>query len=111
MKVVNVKGCIVVLMICIFMLGCSLSQPTGSIPIAEGFYIGIPLRVWMCAPGACGMIPEGYVEAAAPGDVVYVYGWMLLSRLITMDKWVSGCGMRHILHWNDDKIVDPDSKR
>ena len=94
----------------LFTFGCSGSYVESSVPISEGFYIDLSIRVWLCAPNECGTIQDGWDGAAAPGGLIWVYGYVLPNGKITTDKWVLGHELQHIMNWNDNRIAHPDNE-
>ena len=79
--------------------------------IKKDFFVEMPLKVWVCSPGGCGVIEDGKVGAAVPVNTIYVYGETLPNGKVTVNHRILGHEVQHILSWHDSRIVNPDRER
>jgi len=98
------------LLIACFLFGCGSAGFDDLVPVGEevivdlGYTTGI-LRVHICEEGN-GMLGDNGGWAASWGHI-YVRGYLVPGG-VTLDYWVLGHEVAHLLHWADDRVVDPD---
>ena len=98
------------LLIVCFLFGCGSAVGVDLVPVSEEVIVDLEyatgiLRVHICEEGN-GMLGDDD-GAVVPGGHVYVRGYRVPGG-ITMDYYVLGHEVAHLLRWADDRVVDPD---